>query len=103
MYHFNNFCLKGSHTAMFAYQKVSIFDIERTLRGLVYQHNFIGGSNLTSFAYTIQKAPSPENPAKGVYNSWIVYWLSSLKGYIGATILLYLYAQRGLVVIQQTF
>lgn len=70
MYHFKSFCLKGSHTAMFAYQKVSIFDIERTLRGLVYQHNFIrGGSNLTSFAYTIQKAPSPENSSEGVYNS----------------------------------
>lgn len=54
---------------MFAYQKVKLFDIKRTLRRMVYQHNFIGGSNLTSFAYTIQKAPSPENSSEGVYNS----------------------------------
>lgn len=74
---------------MFAYQKVSIFDIKRTLRGFVYQHNFIreGGVTLPPLHTLYKKAPSPEIPVKGYIIVWIVYKFSSLKGYIGMTIL----------------
>lgn len=90
---------------MFAYQKVRLFDIKRTLRGLVYQHNFIreGGVTLPPLHTLYKKPPHQNDPVKGCIIVWIVYWFSSLKGYIGATILLYLYVQRGLIVIQQTF